>query len=147
MTNHNLKGLGLVIVFVAVVLLIITAFSLLSGSPTAPTVKPSNNAPGAIATPLKPLLFDGASAMRFAQGQCDIGPRPPGTPEDVKTGDFIIASLPKSWKVEEQKFEFRGVPIRNIIAKRGQGPLVLTGAHYDTRPQADNDPTNPYGHI
>jgi glutaminyl-peptide cyclotransferase len=29
---------------------------------------------------------------------------------------------------------------RNIIARAGQGPLVLLGAHYDTRPVADQDP-------
>lgn len=91
--------------------------------------------------------FDGAAAMRFAQAQCDIGPRPPGSPADVKTGDYIIATLPKTWAVEEQKFAYRGVPIRNIIAKRGQGPLVIVSAHYDTRPHADNDPTNPNGFI
>src|SRR5205814_8577145 len=36
-------------------------------------------------------------------------------------------------------------PIRNVIGKAavGQGPLELIGAHYDTRPRANMDPTNP----
>src|SRR5437016_910517 len=103
--------------------------------------------PALAPTEATPAAFDGAAAMRFAQAQCDIGPRPPGTPEDLKTGDFIIQNLPKSWTVEEQKFVYAGVPIRNIIAKRGQGPPVIIGAHYDTRPRADNDLLNPTGHI
>ena len=110
---------------------------------TAGQVVPAgtSNAPSAA------RVFDGVSAMRFAQAQCDIGPRPPGTPADVKTGDFIIKSLPAGWTVEEQKFEYKGVPIRNVIAKRGKGKLVILGAHYDTRPRADNDPSQPLGHI
>ena len=103
--------------------------------------------PALAPTAATPAAFDGAAAMRFALAQCDIGPRPPGTPEDVKTGDYIIQNLPKSWAVEEQKFVYAGVPIRNIIARRGQGPLVIIGAHYDTRPRADNDLLNPTGHI
>ncbi|MBI5880068.1 MAG: M28 family peptidase [Chloroflexi bacterium] len=91
-----------------------------------------------------PLLFDGASAMRFAQAQCDIGPRPTGTAQGKQTGDTIIATLKSfGWSVEEQKFDYRAVPIRNIIAKRGQGAPVILGAHYDTRPRADQDPRSP----
>src|SRR5437762_4978294 len=123
--------LALVVILVAVV-----ALALFYGATTA-------LAPAAAVT----AAFDGAAAMRFAQAQCDIGPRPPGTAEDVKTGDYIIQSVPKSWTIEEQKFVYMGVPIRNIIAKRGQGPLVIIGAHYDTRPRADNDLLNPTGHI
>ena len=29
---------------------------------------------------------------------------------------------------------------RNIIGKRGSGPIAIVGAHYDTRRQADDDP-------
>jgi glutaminyl-peptide cyclotransferase len=102
---------------------------------------------GTSTAPSAARVFDGVSAMRFAQAQCDIGPRPPGTPEDVKTGDFIIKSLPAGWTVEEQKFDYKGVPIRNVIAKRGKGKLVILGAHYDTRPRADNDLNQPNGRI
>src|SRR5712692_7293840 len=122
MTTPNLKRLGLVGLIVIIMLLAISGLSLLNNSTAAPPVSPSRSAPSATATP---LLFDGASAMRFAQAQCDIGPRPPGTTADVKTGDFIIQSLPKGWTVEQQRFEFQSTPIRNIIAKRGQGGLIV----------------------
>ena len=29
-----------------------------------------------------------------------------------------------------------------MIAKRGEGPIVLLGTHYDTRPLADRDPND-----
>ena len=121
------------------VLAAFAVFSLSVGTAVAPLGTPEPTAP--------PRAFDGASAMRFAQAQCDIGPRPPGTAQDAKTADYIIQHLPAGWKVDEQKFAFQGVPIHNVIAKRGQGKLVVLGAHYDTRPQADNDPSNPKGHI
>lgn len=140
MAAQRLKIVGLVFVVISLALSAITLLSLLNGTALAPLISPASQATSA---PAKLRLFDGASAMRFAQAQCAIGPRPPGTPENVKTGDFISQSLPKSWTVEEQTFAFRGVPIRNIIAKRGQGRLVIIGAHYDTRPRADNDPIDP----
>ncbi len=140
MRSLPLKAVAMLAISIAVALAAVFVFDMLTGAVSGPLAKPAS-------TPAPLLLFDGVSAMRFAQAQCDIGPRPPGTPADVKTGDFIIKSLPPSWTVEEQKFDFRGVPIRNIIAKRGQGKLVIISAHYDTRPQADNDPSNPDGHI
>jgi Zn-dependent M28 family amino/carboxypeptidase len=121
-----------------------TVIAPVSATTPSPVTRPSA-APGA--TSATPLLFDGASAMRFAQAQCDIGPRPPGTPEDAKTADYISKSIPAGWKIEEQKFTYRSVPIRNVVASRGQGKMVMVGAHYDTRPQADNDLVQPLGHI
>ncbi len=98
--------------------------------------------PAPTATP--PATFDGASAMRFAQAQCDIGPRPTGSPKGKQTGDYIVSTLKSfGWSVQEQTFEYRQTPIRNVIAKRGQGPLTIIGAHYDTRPRADRDPKDP----
>jgi Zn-dependent M28 family amino/carboxypeptidase len=32
------------------------------------------------------------------------------------------------------------VTLRNLVARKGSGPVVILGAHYDTRPFADNDP-------
>jgi glutaminyl-peptide cyclotransferase len=151
MTVHMLTAARLLSVIALVALFVVTYYGVVSG----PRTQPSTGTSPAIWTPVTtsarlpetPLTFNGDSAMHFAQAQCDIGPRPPGTPADVKTGNFIIQNLPSLWKVEEQKFEFRGVSIRNIVAKRGQGPLVIVGAHYDTRPRADNDPFQPYAHI
>lgn len=97
-----------------------------------------------VATPQAPAVFDGASAMRLAQAQCDIGPRPTGSAKGKQTGDFIVATLKSyGWTVTEQLFEYRGKTIRNVIGQRGQGPVTIIGAHYDTRPRADRDPVDP----
>jgi hypothetical protein len=141
MAIGNLNKRGVLVILLISLLAAIAIFSLSYGTAVAPLAGPVSGPTAA------PLVFDGVSSMRFAQAQCDIGPRPPGTPEDVKTGDYIIHSLPTGWKIEEQKFDYRGVPIRNVIAKRGQGGLVIIGAHYDTRPRADNDLYQPNGHI
>jgi len=73
-----------------------------------------------------------------------LGPRPTGSDAWRATGDYILAQLQKSgWAAEEQKFEYRATPIRNIIGRKGSGPVVILGAHYDTRRRADRDKTNP----
>jgi Zn-dependent M28 family amino/carboxypeptidase len=44
------------------------------------------------------------------------------------------------WETTLQQGEIMGNPVTNIIAKRGAGsPIVLIGAHYDTRLVADRD--------
>ncbi|MFN8470767.1 MAG: M28 family peptidase [Anaerolineae bacterium] len=87
------------------------------------------------------LHFDGQQAFKYALDQCAIGPRPPGTPAIQKTRDYIIQNLQANgWTVEQQKFNYRGVDGVNIIGKRGTGPITIIGAHYDTRPVADQDP-------
>lgn len=84
--------------------------------------------------------FDGQRAYQYALDQCAIGPRPPGSEAALVTGDYIITTLEEwGWEVETQEFEYEGVPLRNIIGKLGQGPVVILGAHYDTRPVADQD--------
>jgi Zn-dependent M28 family amino/carboxypeptidase len=44
------------------------------------------------------------------------------------------------WEVQTQELEYQGVQVRNVIGKLGQGPIAILGAHYDTRPVADQDP-------
>ncbi|MGB9302049.1 MAG: M28 family peptidase, partial [Anaerolineae bacterium] len=84
--------------------------------------------------------FDGERAYQYALDQCEIGPRPPGTEAGWATGDYIITQLEASgWQVDTEEFEYRGVRLRNIVGKLGQGPVVILGAHYDTRPVADRD--------
>ena len=88
--------------------------------------------------------FDGQRAYQYALDQCEIGPRPPGSEAAWATGDYIISQLQDlGWEVETQEYEYRGVGLRNVIGKRGQGPVVILGAHYDTRPVADRDPEHP----
>ena len=87
------------------------------------------------------LRFDGQQAYKYALDQCAIGPRPPGTPAIQKTRDYIVQNLQANgWTVEQQKFTYQGVDGVNFIGKRGSGPVTILGAHYDTRPVADQDP-------
>lgn len=92
-------------------------------------------------------VFDGNHAYQaYVQGQMNLGPRPVGTPADRATGDYILAQLKDSrWQTETQEFEYRGVPIRNVIGKNavGRGPLLILGAHYDTRKLANQDKVHP----
>lgn len=49
------------------------------------------------------------------------------------------------WIPESQSFDYREVTLTNISASRPEanGPMILLGAHYDTRPIADRDPLRP----
>jgi len=85
--------------------------------------------------------FDGQSAFQIVLDQVAIGPRPTGSAAGWKTGEYIIEQLHTAgWQVETQEFTYRGVRARNVIATAGHGPVVIVGAHYDTRPAADQDP-------
>ena len=93
------------------------------------------------------LVFDGRKAYEHVIAQCSFGARPVGSDESRRTAEYIVTTLQKlGWTVELQEFTYRGVAGRNIIASRGAGPLVVLGAHYDTRSVADRDlvePTQP----
>jgi Zn-dependent M28 family amino/carboxypeptidase len=85
--------------------------------------------------------FDGERAYDDIRTQLAFGPRIPGSEAHLKTVNWIIESLKKSgWKVETQEIQENGIPIKNIIAKRGMGePWIILGSHYDTREFADRD--------
>jgi hypothetical protein len=91
--------------------------------------------------------FDGESAFQFAQEQMSFGPRIPGTDNHRATGDWIIGKLSQfGWAVEDQEFTYEGVRIRNLIGRSSSdknNPPIILGAHYDTRPIADRDPSAP----
>jgi len=54
----------------------------------------------------------------------------------------------KGWQVTLQQTEWKGKPIHNIIAKRGQGyPYIILGAHYDSRPIADQEKDETKRHL
>src|SRR5512143_4066158 len=81
--------------------------------------------------------FSGESAMSFLEDQLALGPRPTGSENGKKTGDYILTRLREfGWETEVQEFTYRGIAGRNIIARAGTGPVVILGAHYDTRPKA-----------
>lgn len=87
------------------------------------------------------LTFTGDLAYQQLLAQTAIGPRPTGSEAGWATGDYIIGELEKlGWQVETQEFLFKGVKGRNVVGRRGSGPIIILGAHYDTRPAADQDP-------
>lgn len=94
------------------------------------------------ATPVT-FRFDGQSAFQFAADQLALGPRWPGSPGHLETRAYIIAQAAHfGWEVETQDFDYQGFAAQNIIARAnvGRGPIVILGAHYDTRRLADQTP-------
>jgi glutaminyl-peptide cyclotransferase len=91
--------------------------------------------------------FDAQAAMGYVKTQLDFGPRVPGTPAHVKTGDWIVEEMKKradtvvvqSWTQTTTKG--LQLPMRNIFAriKPNAPQRVLYIAHWDTRPVADDD--------
>jgi len=91
-----------------------------------------------------PARFNGQQAYAHVEAQCAFGPRPTGSVALRRTGDYILKELrQQDWITEEQTFTYRDTPVRNLVGKAGEGPLMLLGAHYDTRRRADRDPTDP----
>lgn len=133
-TGRSLFTFGLLTLFVGVMTLNLSGCAV--GQTAVSTLQP---------LPPTPVpLFSGERAYQDVLAQVAFGPRPTGSEASIKTGDYIIAQLKLvGWEVEEQPFEYKGVQARNIIGRRGgeQGakPIVILGAHYDTRRQADND--------
>ena len=86
--------------------------------------------------------FDATRAMNDAATQLAFGPRLPGSEAHRQTVEYILNELELvGWQVEIQEGEVLGHPIRNIIARRGQGtPWYILGSHYDSRMLADHDP-------
>ena len=101
----------------------------------------------------EPLLFDGEVAHAHVLAQCDLGFRPTGSEAGWATGDYIIAQLEEQgWAVETEEFAYRETPVRNIVGRSpttsdqgvGDEPVIVLGAHYDTRRSADEeDPSVP----
>ncbi|HWQ83269.1 MAG TPA: M28 family peptidase [Anaerolineales bacterium] len=91
--------------------------------------------------------FSGERALQDVVTQVEFGPRTPGSPAHTQTVEFIKTSLEANgWSVEIQESIYQGQTVRNVVARTGSGsPLLLFGAHYDTRIYADHDP-NPANH-
>ena len=87
-------------------------------------------------------IFDGDSAYDFLTGQCDFGPRPPGSENLIRCTNYIVETLQSfDWTVSIQNFTYMGTPCANIIAtwsSASDSPIIL-GAHFDTRPNATSD--------
>ena len=87
--------------------------------------------------------FNGTNAMSHLVAQCDFGPRPPGSDNLSLCREYIVDILEShGWQTELQNFTYQDVSCANIIAWYGsiRNATAILGAHYDTRPLADNDP-------
>ncbi|MCA9941009.1 MAG: M28 family peptidase [Anaerolineales bacterium] len=139
----------------ASLLLLLTFWLWLTGCSRAPeTALPAEPVAGQLAqmpasatlTPAPtpaPRLFDGRRAHQFAAAQLSLGPRWPGSDGHRQVRALLVDTLTQAnWQVETQDFDYQGFAAQNIIARAnvGHGPVVIIGAHYDTRRIADQTP-------
>lgn len=113
-----------------------TAVATATTTVAAPTVEPT-------ATAVPTLLFSGEEAYALLQAQVKLGDRYPGSEGHLVTRDFIRQQLmEEGWQVDTDAFDYHGFAAENIIGKAnvGAGPVVILGAHYDTRRLADQSP-------
>ena len=93
-----------------------------------------------------PIKFDGQRAYRDIQYQVDLGPRTPGSKAHEDIVIWIQSELKNAgWQAQVLEANLLGHPIQNILAKQAkkndlQKPLIILGAHYDSRLHADRDP-------
>ena len=87
-----------------------------------------------------PSAFDSSKAWEHLRQQVAIGPRPSGTPANVKTRDYIKAQMTAlGLKTVEQPFEgatpLGPVKMVNLIATiPGKSPdRIVLGSHFDTK--------------
>ena len=94
------------------------------------------------------LYFDGNSAFNWLEAQCEFGPRNPGSQGYYNCKEFFIKNLMEfSDTVFVQNFTYtelrenNAYDLSNIIAqfKVDSEKHILLGAHWDTRPWADQD--------
>lgn len=91
------------------------------------------------------LEFDGELAYNLVQQQVEFGPRIPGSNGHRDFSQWAQEQFHKNgWSVQTQQAVMMDHEISNILAQKGKdGPLVVLGAHYDTRMVADQDPEYP----
>ncbi len=101
------------------------------------------------APPEKKIEFDQTRAMEYLKKICEIGPRISGTPGMEKQQELLKKHFEAAGaKVELQRFtkQQRSRPkptdFANLIARwhPERNRRILIGAHYDTRPLADQEP-------
>lgn len=91
--------------------------------------------------------FDGERALKDVIAQVAFGPRIPDSEAHAKVITYIQGELAAAgWQSSVETAQFGGQTALNILATRSQeAPVILLGAHYDSRIYADNDP-NPANH-
>lgn len=97
---------------------------------------------GLLELPVGPVSFSADQAMIYVEKQMSYGFRITGTSASREMGDWVVQELnDKGWNVLIQPFRpLEDVEGRNIIAYKGSGPVIILGAHYDTRIISDHDP-------
>jgi glutaminyl-peptide cyclotransferase len=98
--------------------------------------------------------FSGAEAMDHLRAICALGPRPTGSEGMARQRALLVEHFRAAGAtVSGQAFQIRDrrsgkpVHVENLIVSwhPDRTDRVLVGAHYDTRPFPDRDPTNPRG--
>jgi len=108
-----------------------------------------DNRPASIEVP----TFNADSAYAFVAKQVAFGPRVPGTPAHARTAEYITRRLTE-WgatvtvqEFDQTTYDNTRVRLKNIIASfyPEKERRLLFAAHWDTRPFADKDKSNPNG--
>jgi len=121
--------------------------------PARPRARVSTNAPPSTGTALVVAAFNGERAMDHVRKQIDFGPRPPDSPQLIKTREYISNQLKSyGWNVSVDEFnattphgEKKMANITGEIAGETK-TLILITSHYDTKYYKDmlfvgaNDP-------
>ncbi|MBN2086521.1 MAG: M28 family peptidase [Anaerolineales bacterium] len=88
--------------------------------------------------PAAPRSFSGAEAYALAQEFLEFGPRVSGTEANRRAGEWIQGQLKEAgWDPFLDEGEYMNTPVRNIAGRKGGGPILILGAHYDSRRCAD----------
>lgn len=91
-----------------------------------------------------PQQFAGERALRDVTAQVALGPRTPGSQAHADFINWAQKEFEASgWTTEEQQVKVMEHDGTNIIARRAADsgkPVIIVGAHYDSRFVADNDP-------
>lgn len=106
-------------------------------------------------TLVKTPAFNADSAFGYVAQQVSFGPRVPNSAAHLRCGDYLAATL-KKWgcTVVEQRFvattyDGKKLNARNIVGSLNPQATkrILLASHWDSRPVADQDPTNKKGAI
>jgi glutaminyl-peptide cyclotransferase len=86
----------------------------------------------------RPRVFSGERALQSAGEFLAFGPRVTGSEAGRKAGEWIAAELGGAgWAVDFDRGTYKDTPVVNIVGGKGEGEVILLGAHYDSRRCAD----------
>ena len=103
---------------------------------------------------LEDIPFDGQRAYDYLKKICQLGPRPSGSKAMDAQRQYLTTHFERlGAKVTRQEFRANhpldgsAVDMVNLIVQwhPDRKERILLGAHYDTRPYPDRDPTRPRG--